>query len=239
VIVVVGKKSEWKKVNPERILALDTSTKTGYAVGVSSDSGIKLEDYGTLEQIHEPEGKYPSNYVMWSYQIFKELEKLIVKTKPDSLVIEETSKGSKNAMSQKILEFCHFLLAQHIMNTGIKSSYIMTGQWRKEIGCQMNDEEKLRNKEVRKYKKEYEKKHGKKTAVAYDINGKRIGITGKKKVNIRIANEIFGDQLKSPLKRKDEDQADALGLLACYHMRRLKPNKSEEVSMEDIIKDNV
>lgn len=220
-------------MNPERILALDVSTKTGYAVAVSSDSSIKLENYGTLEQIHQPEGNYPSNYVLWAYSVFKEIEELIERFKPNILVIEETSKGSKNAMSQKILEFTHFLLAQYIMVNGLTTEYIMTEQWRREIGCKMSDAEKIRNKEVRAYKKKN------KTTLAYDINGKRIGIIGRKHVNIRRVSEIFGDQLKEPLKRKDEDLADGLGLLACYHFRRLKGNKSEELSLEDLIGDKL
>jgi len=109
---------------------------------------------------------------------------LIDLIKPDVLVIEETSKGSKNAMSQKILEWTHFLLAQKIKTSNIKAVYIMTEEWRREIGCKMSDEEKLRNKQVRDYKKSYHKRNGKKTTVAYDINGKRIGLIGRKHVNI-------------------------------------------------------
>ncbi len=217
----------------ERILALDVSTKTGYAVIVSSDSGMTLEDYGTLDKISEPDGKYPSNYVVWAHDNFVRIKGLIDKFNPDILVIEETSKGSKNAMSQKILEWSHFLLASYIKDNGLKSVYIMTEQWRREIGCHMSDAEKLRNKEVRTYKKKN------KTSIAYDINGKRTGLIGKKHVNIRRVSEIFGNQLKKPLKRKDEDLADGLGLAACYHYRRLKENNKEEVSLDDIVKGKV
>jgi Holliday junction resolvasome RuvABC endonuclease subunit len=213
----------------ERVLSLDVSTKTGYCFGISMDSGIVLEEYKTIPQIHQPEGVYPGVYVDWSIMCFKEIEKIIVFFKPDVLVIEETSKGSKNAMSQKLLEYLHYNLANYIKDTGIKSVYIMTEQWRREIGCKMSKEEKIRNKEVRKYKEKN------KTSIAYDTNGKRTGLIGRKHVNIRRINEIFANQLKEPLKRKDEDQADALGLLASYHMRRLKNNNSEEISMQDLI----
>jgi Holliday junction resolvasome RuvABC endonuclease subunit len=80
----------------------------------------------------------------------------------------------------------------------------------------MTKEEKLRNKEVRDYKKKN------KTRLSYDSNGKRIGLIGRKHVNIRRVNEIFKDFIKVPLRKKDEDQADALGLAACYHLRRIK-----------------
>lgn len=226
-------------MEPKKVLSLDISTKTGWAFAISSDSGMELEDYGTLDQIHEPFGIYPDNYVTWAYRCFDSVLGLISKFEPEVLVIEETSKGSKNAMSQKILEWLHFLIARYIKEKKIDRSYIMTESWRREIGCKMNDAEKLKNKQVRDYKKTYQKKHGKKTTVAYDINGKRIGLSGRKHINIRRVNEIFGDQLKEPLKRKDEDQADALGLLASYHMRRLNEKNLKEVSIEDLIGDTI
>lgn len=224
----------------ERVLSLDISTKTGWACAVSSELAFWLIDYGTLEQIHQPDGMYPGVFVDWAHLCFNEIKKIIDKFKPDVLVIEETSKGSKNAMSQKILEYIHYLLAKFIQESGIKSVYVMTEQWRREIGCVMSKEEKLRNKEVRAYKKEFEKKNGKKTTVAYDINGKRTGLIGRKHVNIRRVSEIFADQLKEPLKRKDEDLADGLGLLACYHFRRFKnDDRAKEVTLEDLIEDKV
>jgi Holliday junction resolvasome RuvABC endonuclease subunit len=221
-------------MNPERILSLDVSTKTGYAVAISSDSGMALEDYGTIPQIHKPDGDYPGVFIDWSNLCFDEIKKLIDKFRPDVIVVEETSKGSKNAMSQKILEYIHYLLAKFIKESGIKSVYILTEQWRREIGCQMNDKEKLRNKEVRAYKKKH------KTNIAYDINEKRTGLIGRKHVNIRRVSEIFEGQLREPLKRKDEDLADGLGLLACYYLRRLnKTDKVQEMTLEEIIKDKL
>lgn len=221
-------------MNIEKVLSLDISTKTGWAFATSSDSGIQLVDYGVVTQIHEPSGEYPSNYVMWAYKCYTEIIRLIEKYSPEVLVIEETSKGSKNAMSQKILEWSHFLLAQYITSSKIKCVYLMTEQWRREIGCQMTKEEKKRNKEVREYKKKN------KTIVAYDINGKRTGLIGRKHVNIRRVSEIFEGQLKEPLKRKDEDLADGLGLLSCYHFRRMKgPARGEEIDMADLFEGKV
>lgn len=224
-------------MNPERILSLDVSSKTGWASVISSDSGMDLIDYGTIPQIHCPEGDYPSNYVIWAHLVFNEIKNVIDKHKPNLLIIEETSKGSKNAMSQKALEFFHFLLASYIKDGNIRSVYIMTEQWRREIGCHMSKEEKIRNKEVRTYKKKN------KTAIAYDIKGKRTGLIGRKHVNIRRVSEIFEGQLKEPLKRKDEDLADGLGLAACYHFRRIRleedDKKIEEIGFEELIGNKV
>ncbi len=214
----------------ERILTLDISSKTGWASMISSDSGIKLEEYGTLPVIHEPPGKYPSNYVIWAYAVFEEIEKLINKYVPDVLAIEETVAGSKAVYSQKFLEWCHFLLAKYIKESNVKAVYLLTGAWRSEVGAKMTKEESKHNKYVREYKKKNN------TKVVRDINGKRIGKLTKKHINIRRANEVFGAFLKTPLRKKDEDTADSLLLGYALHLRRLKTNNAEELSMEEIVK---
>lgn len=196
------------------------SSKTGWALIVSSDEGMKLEEYGMIQKSSEPIGKYPSNYVEWAYQVFGEISKLIERLKPDVLVIEETVAGSKQVYSQKILEWIHFLVASFIKSSNIEAVYQLTGTWRSEVGCIMTNDEKKKNKAVREYKKLKEKETGVKPTAAYDINGKRIGLVGKKHVNVRRANEVFGSFLKIPLQKKDEDEADALLLAYSYHLRR-------------------
>jgi len=81
----------------------------------------------------------------------------------------------------------------------------------------MTKEESKHNKKVKLYKET----HGD-TKVAYDEKGKRIGKLGKKHINVRRANEVFGKFLKTPLRKKDEDIADSLLLGCCYHLRRMK-----------------
>jgi len=204
----------------ERILALDISTKTGWASMVSTKDGIDLEMYGQIPQIHQPDGIYPINFVDWAHSCYREIVKLIDHYAPDTLVIEETSAGSKAIHTQKILEFIHFLVAQYVKETRIKTVYLMTEQWRRETGCKMTKEESKHNKVVKKYK---EKNGGK---VAYNEEGKRIGRIGRKHVNIRRANEVFGQFLSVPLRKKDEDTADSLMLGYCYHLRRIKNEQS-------------
>lgn len=204
-------------MKPERVLGIDLSSKTGWAVAVSVDKECQLEAYGQIPKIDCPEEEpFPGSYVTWAYEIFSRIEELIEIYQPDVLVIEQTTAGSKNAMSQKILEFSHFLLAKYIQETGIKNTYLLTGEWRKEVGSYMNELEKKHNKAVKDYKKKN------KSNIAYDINGKRIGKITKKHVTIRLMNEVFKDYLKSPLKKKDEDSADAMGLALCYHKLRLR-----------------
>ncbi len=199
----------------ERVLSLDLSSKTGYALLVSSNEIMVLEAYGQVDKIPCPENEtYPGSYVTWAYNCFEKVEELIERLKPDVLVIEEVTK-SKNALSQKFLDYIHFLVSKFIQETGIKNFWFQTGDWRREVGSYMNDAEKKRNKEVKKYKKEHKSK------IAYDIvTGKRIGIIGKKHVTIRLINEVFKVYLKEPLIRKEEDTADGIALAYCYHLRR-------------------
>jgi Holliday junction resolvasome RuvABC endonuclease subunit len=199
----------------ERVLGLDMSTKTGFTLLISDASGMVLEEYGQIPQIHTPEGAYPESFIIWSHAVVDEIVKVIERLKPNVLVIEETAAGSKAIYTQKILEWIHYLVAKYIVDKRLKVVYIMTGQWRSEIGCSMSKEESKHNKTV----KEYKKKNS--TSLAYDISGKRIGKITKKHVNVRRINEIFGKYLKTPLKMKDEDAADSLGLAYAYHLRRI------------------
>jgi hypothetical protein len=220
-------------MNPERILSLDISSKTGWASMVSSDSGIDLEEYGTLPAIHTPEGIYPSNYVLWAHAVFNEINGLIKRFRPDILAIEETVSGSKAVYTQKFLEWCHFLLATYIKESNIKYTYLLTGAWRSEVGAKMTKEERKHNAIWKKTK------DGKNSNVVYDITGKRMGRLTKKHINVRRANEVFGSFLKKPLIMKDEDTADSLLLGYALHLRRLKVDKSKEVSLEDLVGDKL
>lgn len=199
----------------EKVLSLDVSSKTGFSVLTIEDNGkFILETYGQLDKIPCPDETYPGSYVTWAYLIFNKIEELIEIYQPDVLVIEQTCGGSKNAMSQKILEFAHFLLCKFIQETGIKNVWFQTGEWRKEVGSYMNKQEKEQNK----YVKEYKKKTGKK--LARDKNNKVIGTVTKKKVTIRLINDIFKSQLTTLLGPSEDDTADAIALSYCYYLRR-------------------
>jgi len=200
----------------ERVLAIDMSSKTGWSVQDMSKGGFSLIAWGQVKQISEPQGQYPGNYVVWAYMIFAEVISLIDTYAPDTLVIEETAGGSKNTYSQKILEFSHFLLAKFIKDSGIKSIYFMTEEWRRITGCKMTKEESKHNKIVKKFKDKNN------TSIAYDENGKRIGKLTRKHINVRRANEIFGEYFKEPLRKKDEDLCDSLLLGNAYYIKFYK-----------------
>lgn len=212
----------------ERVLALDISSKTGWALILSGPDGYSLEALGQVTKIEEPKDMpYPVSFVVWAYACFSEILKLIDAHHPDVLVIEETAANSKSSHSQKILEWIHFLVAKFIRDTGIKCTYLMTGQWRTEANSRMTKDESKHNKKVKDYKDKND------TKIAYDIKGKRIGKITRKHVSVRRANELFGQFLPKPLIRKDEDKAEALLIGYAYHARKMRQleesKKSEQV----------
>lgn len=200
----------------ERVLALDMSTKTGWAFYLSSDVDFSLETYGQIPKSSEPVESYPGSYVTWAYLVFADILALIERFTPQVLVIEETSGGSQSAYSQKILEFIHFLMARYIKETGIKVLYFQTETWRRIVGCKMTINEKDQNKKIRAVKKQNPD-----IKVVKNESGKRIGKVGKKHVNVRVANELLGKFLKEPLILAREDEADAMLLGLAYHMKKV------------------
>ena len=129
------------------ILALDMSTKTGWAVIEVENGDFTLVDCGTLTKESEPKGEYPINYLEWSRKCFTHIYDLFRLFDPDEIVVEETAKGSKNNMSQKIVEFVHYELALHLEDSkkhgkNYKPTYYLTEEWRRMCGCKMNNEEK-------------------------------------------------------------------------------------------------
>lgn len=204
----------------DRILALDISTKTGWAFALSSDeNGIQLIDYGTNDKLSEPEGRYPENYIIWAYNCFELILNRIKDYNPTILIIEETAGGSKDAHSQKILEFIHFLVAHYIRSTGFDCQYYETEAWRRIVGCLMTKEEKLKNKTITKARKDNPDQK------VIKVDGKRIGKVRRKHVNVRRANEIFSKQLKEPLIMKNEDQADAMLMAYAFHITKRPVNE--------------
>jgi hypothetical protein len=220
----------------EKVLALDMSTKTGWSLfhNMMDDVGLQLIEYGQLEQIHTPKGDYPGSFLVWADQVFEQVANLVDRVNPDVIVIEETSAGSKAIYTQKILEWIHYLFAEFVVDRGTRIVYIMTEEWRRETGCSMSKEEKKRNAQVSKLKSKQrkeiladesltkEERDALLKKVRAKVDGKIVGRTGRKHVNIRRANEVFGSYFKEPLRKRDEDLADSLMLGFCYHLRSLK-----------------
>lgn len=182
------------------IVALDISTKTGFAV--FSDS--KLIEYGTLFQEKSPlqVGDYPIGFVHFAEKVGDDILTLVRKYESKEVVIEETNASRQN-YSQKILEFIHFAVVKKLIESGVRVHYVRTGVWRQLTGSNQTSEEKKLNAKIGRIKK----KTGKKLA---KIDGKVVG----KKTRKHSAIRSFGDHFGIELKRKEEDAAEAalLGL---------------------------
>jgi len=186
-----------------RVLALDISTKTGWALfvdGVLVDKGVvrlpkKVCEYGT----------YPWSYYKATVAIAGMIIDIIGKTAPDAIVIEETN-GSRARYTQKILEFlhCQLLTTLDIIGEPVKDKlyYVNSSEWRKVIGLQLSKEQKKANAKLSKAARE--SKDGKVDKAALGIKGK----VTKKHLSVAYANQKYNLTLKV----KDNDIADAICL---------------------------
>jgi len=188
-----------------RVLALDLSTYTGYAVLDTTKSTYYLHTYGTVSSPSNIDGfgKYPYSYVNMAEYIGTALKGVISDFEPDRIVIEETNK-SRARYSQKILEYIHYAVLRYIRELHYADNvvYINTSVWRKKLDVYLSKEDKKNNTKVSVAKRKNQSK-------------KELGLKGKitkKHVAIRVVNERFGLSLI----RKDEDIADAICLGAAY-----------------------
>lgn len=183
-----------------RVLALDLSTKTGWAWFVDE----KLIDFGTLET--KVDGfnlrTRPERHPNYPWNIFRSTERvseiviydilLKMDTFPDVVVIENTVKG-KNRHTQRILEWIHCWVLHKMSDTSVVPvmptvKYIDPSEWRHAIGAKMSVEEKKHNKEI--------------------IAAGKRGKISKKHVTLRVVNEKWGMKLRP----KDNNTADAIGI---------------------------
>lgn len=207
-----------------RILSLDVSSKTGWATFRDG----KPETWGTLfpDKTVEDFGSYPINYVRWAeytaQRLYEEVispflhEAMVDGWPPLEVIIEETN-ASKEAYSQKRLEYLHFCLVNLFDSYNISPKYVRSGEWRKQVEARQNAEEKALNSKISREKKKRnalidldstlsadQKKKLKRLPIKLD--GKVVGRKGRKHVSIRVVKELLGLQFKA----KDEDTAEAL-----------------------------
>jgi Holliday junction resolvasome RuvABC endonuclease subunit len=186
-------------------LALDVSTKTGYAIlrQDKETQGIILIEHGCKRLVKKIDdyGDYPWSYLYASRDLVAQLTELVAKVNPDVIVVEETNKG-QNRYSQKILEFLHntLLVSLDKYRQGALTPpvfYLSTSEWRKILDQRLSKDDKINNKIV------------KAAADAGISKPKGIkGKIGKKHLSVRWVNETYGLELKM----KDNDSADAISL---------------------------
>lgn len=188
-----------------RVLGLDISSKAGWAFREDDQpyvfGGLKL-DHPIISY-----GEYPWNFDSASNIMAAQLHEMVLRFKPDVIVIEETNLG-KSRYAQKSLEFTHKALLQLLKGYPSKIIYLSSSSWRQALGLQMSKEDKKNNAKLSKAKK---------AAAEYGVklDKKTLGVKGKinkKHLALRYVNETFGLNLKV----KDNDAADAICLVAAY-----------------------
>ena len=228
-----------------RILTLDLSTSTGYAVfdvpDLSGDIHVvppSLVNHGVfkLEKPILEYGPYPWCYWRASFQIAIQIakfrEKLFLDTGRDldHVVIEETNLG-KNRYSQKILEFihCQVLLALGNMEKAraplvggvseVGITYLSSSEWRTNLGLTMSKDQKENNRALtairRKIRAKYHGLKSPEARAALATSKKELGIKGKV-TKKHVALDFVNKLYGFKLKAKDDDIADAICLGLAY-----------------------
>lgn len=188
-----------------KLLSLDISTKTGWAVFTSSVVNYnvaQLHNYGRIDIVDKNidqkiDYKNFNNQTMQAIfkalgNFYSSINRLVDEYYPDIIVIEQTNLG-RQRISQKVLEWLHLIVCLIIVNRlGKFPIFIDSSDWRKTVGLRLSKEDKEHNKLIKK-------------------QGKR-GKINKKHLALRIVNEKFKKRFSTPLKVKDNDIADAICL---------------------------
>jgi hypothetical protein len=192
-----------------RVLALDISTSTGFAV-LNSESP-KPESFGTitLDKRAKDYAAHPWGYFLAARDLATKLVAKIEEIKPDVVVVEETN-GSRSRMTQKYLEYLHFSFLEAFRDRfcATRLYYIDTRVWRKTMDVRLTAADKSQNAKLSRNKRKAADK-------GMALDKKALGIRGRiniKHVAIRHANELFGLELLA----KDDDVADALMLGSAF-----------------------
>lgn len=198
----------------ERILALDLSSRTGWAFyenRVLKEWGI-LEADGSVLKAMDPNVKYPWSLMAAVLGMKEKVRRLVEKYGPDIVLIEETN-IAKARYSQKFLEWLHFNVVAylHVMGTQCgwpKSEnviYISTMDWRKTLDIKMTKADSKQNRKVNEIKND--------TALSKELKAKlmkQLGVRGKinkKHLSCRYVEDTYKMKLKVST---ENDIADAI-----------------------------
>lgn len=181
-----------------KILALDLSTQTGWALfseGLYHTSGtldkVVIEDFNVNNYPNKSD-KYPQNIINAINIIITQIENKILELKGVDLIIIEQSTKGRNRHTQKFIEWMHLLIYLFITKRGLPIKYTDVSEWRRITKLKLTKEDKENNKKV--------------------SQGKKRGRINKKHLSTRLVNQIFN--LNKIL--KDNNECDAILLGASY-----------------------
>lgn len=177
-----------------KVLGLDVSTKTGYAV---MEDGA-LVDYGLLKAPVIGDDGY--SLIETSQKMASFVSEVVIKHNPDFIVIEQTNPGRFRV--QKLLEFIHMaiLLDLKNKNQNLKVNYMDTSQWRSAIKLRLSSDQRKHNKKVK--------------------NKQAKGKVTAKHLSVQWVNLHFDKKFKV----KDNDICDAICLAYAFHLHLSKPS---------------
>ncbi len=199
-----------------RILCLDLSTHTGYAI-FDGEKGSKpsLLTSGTID-LDKPIpsfGPYPKTYRAAARHMAALIHVRVAMYKPEVVVVEEINNG-RDRYVQKLLENIHSAVCDQFESFMPHASIIYLNSdgaygWRTSIGLVLTKEQKKANAKLAKEKREC-------AAAGVKLDKAKLGIKGKvnkKHLAVQRANSEFNLKLK----QKDNNEADAicLGLAYC------------------------
>jgi hypothetical protein len=196
-----------------KILGLDMSTKTGYAI-INNDS---ISSFGLLTRssktIEEKTQVFVEDfgYLADAKSIAVQIVDLIKLNNIDYIYIEQTNKG-RNRTSQKQLEFIHCCVLSSIKSIGMAKivRYVDTSAWRKALKIKTTKQDSAHNKLVK--------------------SKKAKGKITTKHLAVRWANSTYNLNLLI----KDNDIADAIAV-ATYGIK-YESNPKPEITERDIEK---
>lgn len=163
-----------------KVLSLDLSTSSGWAVLCSNLSEIELVDFGCYKALPSTRN-YPYNFLERADGIAENLYSVYLKYLPDFIIIEDTNLGQQR-FTQKFLEFIHATVLRSFFEIKKKVYYVSTSEWRSVLQLRLSKEEKSKNR-----------------------SGNFSKVT-LKHVAVQKVNSTFRLQLK----QKDNDIADAI-----------------------------
>ena len=220
-----------------KILGLDMSTRTGWALLDFDEEGIEILEYGNvdmkkhtpLSNTREIEGRrtkkiakvYDNSnqpedfYDFVVNQYVPKLIDLIKLCEPSVIVIEQTNKG-RNRWHQKLLEWLHLELYRQIKNSirvasysiTPKVEYIDTSEWRAYLGIHLSKDDRKQNRGVRRTRKKLQD--------GGDKNPRAGGsLTNIKHVAIYYIKNTFDISLKV----KENDIAEAICIAVAWSIK--------------------
>jgi hypothetical protein len=214
------------------VLALDLSTKTGFALLKKEGEAIVLLESGSwaLGSTIESHGEYPLGFILAAEKVGAMALELVERFKPEVVVIEETNPGRAGRYTQKFIEWMHLSVLGQLRVAGLERvKYVSTSEWRgKTLKLSVATAKKLAKPFLKQYqelerqlkslpKKSPEKKslEEQRVALKKDLQYRCIfGKVDKKSISVAYVNATYGKNLK----KGQNDEADAICLGTAYLM---------------------